>query len=334
MLGTYFYNQSIRKLVSIFGTLFNDIAITRRDSNGILQTPIKVPIAYGPRQHYLARTNTSLSKEVQIVLPRMSYEITSIIYDEFRKLGTTTKIKQTANTSAVASITITDGGSGYTDATPPIVIYTGGGGEGATAVATVSGGIVTAITVTNGGSGYTSPPVITFDNTAAGGVTTIATATSVLVPTENILQWAHNPVPYSFDFDLNIMVKNADDGMQILEQILPFFTPGFNIPIKEFPELGNIVRDIPIILQSVTPEDTFEDDLINRRVLSYTLSFLVKAYLYGPVSQSGLIKDVTVRTSLDPDRIINAETYNVVPDPTSASADDTFGFTETFTTNL
>lgn len=333
MLGQYYHHQSVRKLVSIFGTLFNNIQIKRRDSDGIKQTPIKVPIAFGPRQHYLARIDTP-DRELQMVLPRMSYEFTTITYDDSRKLTTTTKIKQVANTSSVASITVTNGGTGYTDATPPTVIITGGGGEGATAIATVVSGIVTAVTVTNGGTGYTSPPTITFDNTAAGGITSLATATAVLIPTADIIQWAYNPVPYNFDFVLTIAIKNVEDGLQILEQILPYFTPGFNVALKEFPELGGITRDIPIILDSVQTEDTFEADLVTRRALLYTLAFTVKAHLYGPVNQQKLIKDVTISTSVDPLDLITASTYNVVPNPTTAGPNDVFTYTETKTNNF
>ena len=78
------------------------------------------------------------------------------------------------------------------------------------------------------------------------------------------------------------MVKNADDGTRIIEQILPYFTPSWNITARLIPEL-NIVKDIPIILNQVFIQDTYEGDYINRRAIVWTLTFTLKGYLFGPV---------------------------------------------------
>ena len=93
MLGTYFYNESIRKCIIAFGSLFNDIYITRKDAAGVEVQTLKVPLAYGPTQKFLARLPQSpdLNKATAITLPRMSFEFTGLTYDPSRKVTTTQK---------------------------------------------------------------------------------------------------------------------------------------------------------------------------------------------------------------------------------------------------
>lgn len=106
------------------------------------------------------------------------------------------------------------------------------------------------------------------------------------------------PVPYDFNIGLSIFVKNADDGVQILEQILPFFGPEWTNTLNLIPEL-NLKLDVPTVLTSVTTEDTYEGDFTVRRALIYNLNFLVKGYLFGPVKSQGVIKRTIVQTSLN-----------------------------------
>lgn len=97
MLGTYYYNQVIRKTIIAFGTLFNDIHIRHKNSEDDDISDIKVPLAYGPIQKFLARLEqqSNLNKPIQITLPRMSFEMVSIAYDSSRK----SSVVQTFNTS-------------------------------------------------------------------------------------------------------------------------------------------------------------------------------------------------------------------------------------------
>lgn len=105
---------------------------------------------------------------------------------------------------------------------------------------------------------------------------------------------AYAPVPYDFDFSLSVLVKNAEDGTQIIEKILPFFTPDFTVTMKVLPTIG-VNLDIPVELMGVSSDDTYEGDFdTSRRVLSWDLRFLVKGYLFGPVSQSGYIANAEV----------------------------------------
>ena len=97
------------------------------------------------------------------------------------------------------------------------------------------------------------------------------------------------PVPYDITFALSIMCKNADDGAQILEQIVPYFRPEFTLNIRLIPEL-NIVVDTPVVLQDISIEDTYEGNFEERRALVHTLNFNMKGYLYGPSSKTGVIK--------------------------------------------
>ena len=97
------------------------------------------------------------------------------------------------------------------------------------------------------------------------------------------------PVPYDITFALSIMCKNADDGAQILEQIVPYFRPEFTLNIRLIPEL-NIVVDTPVVLQDISIEDTYEGNFDERRALVHTLNFSMKGYLYGPSSKTGVIK--------------------------------------------
>ncbi len=105
---------------------------------------------------------------------------------------------------------------------------------------------------------------------------------------KTLLRTQYTPVPYNMDFILSIMVKNADDGTQILEQILPYFKPEWNISVNLIPEM-KIAMDVPTILNSVSLQDTYDGDFQTRRALIWDLNFTMKGYLYGPVSSQGII---------------------------------------------
>ena len=106
--------------------------------------------------------------------------------------------------------------------------------------------------------------------------------------TDNV-KTTFTPVPYNITISLAIMARNADDAAQILEQILPYFRPEFTTSVRLVPEM-DIVVDTPVVLQSVSMEDSYEGDFETRRALIYTLDFIIKAYMFGPVHNSGLIK--------------------------------------------
>ena len=327
MFGTYFYNKNIRNIVILFGTVFNDIGVRRVTSAGVVQEEFKVPIAYGPSEKYLVRLRqaTDVSKgKVGITLPRMSFEFTSITYDPARKLQTTKRHKAIKSLGTVEGINLVSGGSGYTSV--PTVKFSGGGATTqATATATVVDGSIT-IALDTGGAGYTSTPTINI--TGGGGANAIALAN--LEVNTSVFASVYNPVPYNFDFTLSVMVKNSDDGTQILEQILPYFTPEYHVTMNEMSALG-IKRDIPIIFTGLSTEDSYEGDFMTRRALIHTLTFVVQGFLYGPTSDMGIIRTVDVNKYNATVSSNKLSSTQVTPDPLSADLDDDYGYTTTIT---
>ena len=102
------------------------------------------------------------------------------------------------------------------------------------------------------------------------------------------LKKQYNPVPYNWDFSLYVFVKNAEDGTQILEQILPFFTPDFTVTMTLISGM-TVKMDIPLVLNSVTSEDSYEGDFASRRSIIWTLSFLMKGFLYPSVTDNAKV---------------------------------------------
>ena len=144
------------------------------------------------------------------------------------------------------------------------------------------------------------------------------------------LDTQYMPVPYNLEFQLYIMAKQSDDALQIVEQILPYFQPDYALTINDMADMG-ITRDIPIVLGNIGYEDSYDGEFTTRRALVYTLSFTTKFYLYGPVTSAKVIKTVQVDQYTDlPDKSPKREQrYKVTPSPSTADADDDFGFNET-----
>ena len=251
MLGNrQFYHETVRNIIVGFGTLFNDIHVVRKNNSGVVTQSMKVPLAYGPKQKWLARLDqdAGLDSKVAITLPRMGFEIQNLTYDPARKLNRVQKFKK-VKTSASDS---------------------------------------------------------------------------------NKLDTQFMPVPYNLNIQLYAMAKNSDDALQMVEQILPYFQPDYTLTIKDMPEMG-VARDIPIVLNSINYEDSYKGDYAERRAIMYTLDFTTKFYLYGPVTSSKIIKTVQVDQYTDmPSAAPKREQrYTATPNPTSADADDDFGFNET-----
>ena len=250
MFGTYFYNESMRRMTIGFGQIFNNIQIKRKDDTGKVIQTIRVPLAYGPKEKFLVRLDQQSSlnnREFAITLPRMGFEISNIAYDPTRKL---TRIQRFKKVKANK-----DG---------------------------------------------------------------------------KVLDFNYTPVPYNISYNLFTFTASAEAGLQIIEQILPFFQPDFTVTINAIPTL-DIKRDIPIILNSVNYEDTYNGDFTTRRAVIYTLNFTAKTYLFGPSTSQKVIKTVQTDQYSDTDEVNKARESRiiVVPDPTSADADDDFGFTTT-----
>tara|TARA_B100002019_G_scaffold52948_1_gene45146 strand:+ start:941 stop:1969 length:1029 start_codon:yes stop_codon:yes gene_type:complete len=116
----------------------------------------------------------------------------------------------------------------------------------------------------------------------------------IAIPTSNTKNKnVFMPVPYNLGFELAIISKNQEDGLQILEQILPYFQPHYNLSVKLLPSM-NEVKDVPVVLQNIDYEDDYEGDFSTRRAIIYTLQFSVKTYLYGPITEPKVIKKAIV----------------------------------------
>jgi len=136
------------------------------------------------------------------------------------------------------------------------------------------------------------------------------------------------PVPYNLDFELSIFTKLNDDMLQIVEQILPYFQPAYNLSVDLVSTIGE-KRDIPVIIENITMEDDYEGDFTTRRSLIYTFRFTAKTYLFGPVGSKAsgdkdLIKKATIGYiaggyTKTPSRDV---TYSVVPRATKAYDND------------
>lgn len=141
---------------------------------------------------------------------------------------------------------------------------------------------------------------------------------SVYCTTNDNRQLVATPVPYNVDINLYFATKTQEDGLQILEQILPTFTPEFTMTITVLPELG-IAQAVPFILNSVSVQDDYEGDLETRRFVIHTLNFTAKVSLFSGLSNVGLINDVDANVStVSPTLQFFDKTYNATqPTPTS-----------------
>jgi hypothetical protein len=100
----------------------------------------------------------------------------------------------------------------------------------------------------------------------------------------------YNPVPYNFDFSLYLYVRNIEDATQVIEHIIPYFTPDYTMKLNLIPEMG-IVKEIPVILNNTTHEIVYEGDRDQEtRMIIWTLNFTVKGFIFGKSSTTGIIK--------------------------------------------
>lgn len=202
-----FYNRIIRKMVVAFGTLFNNITLIRYNNDGDVEFErVKIPIIYSPKEKFVTRlfSDPDLTRSINTVLPRMSFEIVSYTYDSTRK------------------------------------------------------------------------PITTLKNFGTS-------ATAFSAKSQNV------GVPYDIEFTLSIFVRNIEDGTQIVEQILPYFTPDYTLTINFIDGIPETTKDVPFILNSVDNVIEYEGDFITTRVITWNLNFTAKTYFFGPVADSKII---------------------------------------------
>jgi hypothetical protein len=104
-------------------------------------------------------------------------------------------------------------------------------------------------------------------------------------------KYQYNPVPYNIDFKVYIYAKQTDDATKIIEQILPYFTPDWTTTVNLIPEM-EVTMDIPIILNNISYNDTYDGSYKQRRAIIWELDLTLKGYIYGPVKSGGIIKFV------------------------------------------
>jgi len=211
MFGDHFYHATMRKSVAVFGTLFNNIRVIRKASGGGVLNQVKVPLAYGPKQKFLARLDqeTGIDAPLAIKLPRMAFEITSLELDQTQKLQKRNVISESHGSDVNKKKTIKH---------------------------------------------HTS---------------------------------------YNIGMSLYIMVKNQDDGLQIVEQILPFFQPEYSVTIKPVDGFDH-KQDVQVILGNVNIDDQYEGGFEERRVLIYQLDFTMKMKFYGPTADVNVIREINI----------------------------------------
>ena len=241
MIGNFFYNETIRKSVIAFGTLFNNINIKKFAADGKSISTVKVPIAYGPMQRFLARVEqqSNFDDNVAITLPRLSFELQSYTYDPSRKAS-------------------------------PIQKFF-----------------------------FQTPD------------------------DKKKVKKMFLPVPYDIGFRLSFATKLQDDALQIIEQILPFFQPSYQVTVNML-EGADEKRDIPFTLRNVSFVDEYEGDFSTRRFIQYDLDFVCKTYFYQevPTDESGVIKKVQIDYATNI-RAPRAQRYTVTPTATKDYNDDT-----------
>ena len=131
----------------------------------------------------------------------------------------------------------------------------------------------------------------------------------------SVTKKAYMPVPYTMQFEMSIMTKLNDDALQIVEQILPYFQPSYNLTVQLVSTLKE-KRDIPIVLENVTMDDQYEGNFSTRRVLLYTLRFSAKTYLFDPVTTAtkDIIKKTQVKYLAGGSKSVERDvTYSVTP---------------------
>lgn len=134
---------------------------------------------------------------------------------------------------------------------------------------------------------------------------------------QNNMSKVYAPVPYNIDISLYSLTKTQEDALQIVEQILPYFTPEYTLSIKGVPE-SNIVLDIPIILQSVSMQDDYDGDFNQRRFVTYTMNFTLKTNFYGPVVDGKIITNTLVDMKDPKSQIVIAD-HEAVGNPVNGN---------------
>lgn len=131
----------------------------------------------------------------------------------------------------------------------------------------------------------------------------------------------YTPVPYNIDLSLYILTKTQEDGLQILEQILPTFTPEYTLKIQHTSE-PNVIMDVPIVINSVAVSDEYDGDFQTRRFVTHTLNFQMKMNLFGSAGSGNVIDTVMANVGQNEDFSNPNRLYTAEGDVTTATVNN------------
>jgi len=243
------YNEITRKCIIAVGGLFSNVFTVTKDSGGVTKKIVNVPIAYADKEKFIVRLqqDPSLNEDVQISLPRLSFEIVGMEYDSSRQLNKINKVMADKNNQTVHY---------------------------------------------------------------------------------------YSPVPYTLSINLYSYTKTQEDNYQIMEQIIPYFTPDMNLSIKMIKD-PEIIQDCQFILNSVNTDSSYDGSFEDRRYIITTYSFMLKMNFFGPFygindpekhfqdgPPTSIIKKVTIN--------VNSNKYTAVVDPFEANKDDVHSIIESW----
>tara|TARA_R110002051_G_scaffold78836_1_gene142482 strand:- start:156 stop:902 length:747 start_codon:yes stop_codon:yes gene_type:complete len=201
----YYDNEALRKLVIAFGSLFNEVYITRSNSSNVETQRLRVPLTYGSKEKFIRKldeqSGISDKTKVEITLPRLSFEMGSIDYDPSRHLNKLNKR-------------------------------------------------ITRVPGTNSSVSF-------------------------------------QEVPYNVSFSLFAFTRTMDDNLQILEQIVPHFTPEFIVSLNL--NLIDTKLDVPIVLSNVALQEQYEGNFLDRRIIASSFNFVCKSRLYSEIKEQPIV---------------------------------------------
>lgn len=271
MFGDPYYHSITRRLTTVFGTLFNEISIVLRDASGNPAQTIRVPIAYGPAEKWLARLRqeSSIDNTVEgqtsnkMTLPRMCFQMTGLSYDSERQLNRNQKMAVCADPISESFVAE----AGETDFTVTFAVDEN-------TVVLINGVVTEDFTIN------TTTNTVTLDNPA--------NLDDQITIQQGSRKYQYMRVPYNFEFDLNVIADKTEDGLKIIEQILPYFDNKLVVSMKMIPEL-NITEDVAFRIEAVTTEDNFEGELTEHREIIWSISFTAESYLYKSTQDQKVI---------------------------------------------
>jgi len=293
MFGTPFYSKTFKNIIGAFGSLFNNITFVRESTTAIVHATATATV-----------NASGVVTSINLLTGSTGYKTPPSISIAGGTVAASAKVT-ISSAGVVTGFTNLVGGSGYPVSSTQTVVFTGGGQPTTTTAQTIKVPLVYASAdkafsrkTEDPGLNYSVKnvkPKIAFNMTSVmyDVERKIQQLQYISVPVSGSPQTTAKmqvqPAPYNLGFEVYIATASYEDGLQIIEQILPYFNPELMIKTKDFPEL-NITKDTPVILNDVQLSDNTPDsDYTDSRELEWTLSFTVKTYFFAPVTTNKVI---------------------------------------------